>query len=114
MTNGNLEDAKKFASENPFLTINIKPSYLDGNHPNLSSVFARRYFTKRKQNVMIKFGNKFWSLKVICYLSRSASFCKGWTLFAKENKLEVGDVCVFELINREDIVFDLHIFRGHN
>ncbi|OIW01860.1 hypothetical protein TanjilG_07155 [Lupinus angustifolius] len=114
-TNGNLVEAKKFVSENPFVTINITPSYLDGNHPSLSSVFARRYFKKRMQNVMIKFGNKFWHLKVFCYLSKgSASFGNGWTLFAKENKLEVGDVCVFELINIEDKVFDLHIFRGHN
>ncbi|CAL0318552.1 unnamed protein product [Lupinus luteus] len=114
-TNGNLEEAKKFASENPFLEINIRPSYLNGNHPSFSSVFARRYFKQRKQNVMIKFGNKFWPLKLLCYLSNgSASFGNGWALFAKENKLEVGDVCVFELINREDKVFDLHIFRGHN
>ncbi|KAK7273644.1 hypothetical protein RIF29_14701 [Crotalaria pallida] len=114
-TAGNVKEAEKFTSENPFFMINIRHVYLEKSRPCLPAVFARTYFREKQQNVMIKFGEKFWTVKVLSYPSKGkASFSIGWPLFAEESKLQVGDVCVFELINREDAVLQLHIFRGHN
>lgn len=42
---------------------------------------------------------------------QSASLGLGWNKFSQENYLEVGDVCVFELINRSAIRFNVVIFR---
>jgi hypothetical protein len=42
---------------------------------------------------------------------KSGQFCRGWKLFWEENKLKGGDACVFELIKREDVVLNVHIFR---
>ena len=39
------------------------------------------------------------------------SFSVGWSSFAKENNLQVGDTCVFELIKRDDVVLKVSIFR---
>ncbi|KAB1199849.1 B3 domain-containing transcription factor VRN1 [Morella rubra] len=36
---------------------------------------------------------------------------RGWGIFCKENNLEEGDVCVFELIKRKPIVLKVSIFR---
>lgn len=36
---------------------------------------------------------------------------KGWGSFVKERSIEVGDVCVLELLNREDHVIQISIFK---
>ena len=45
---------------------------------------------------------------------RRGSFSSGWSTFGKENGLQVGDVCVFELIKRNNnstVVLKVSIFR---
>ncbi|KAB1199848.1 B3 domain-containing transcription factor VRN1 [Morella rubra] len=49
-----------------------------------------------------------------CSHKRSSSAMqlrRGWNIFCKENNLEEGDVCVFELIKRKPIVLKVSIFR---
>lgn len=36
---------------------------------------------------------------------------KGWKAFVKNNNLKVGDVCTFELILKNELTFQVHIFR---
>ena len=36
---------------------------------------------------------------------------KGWKSFVRDNGIKVGDVCVFELINRMNVVLKVTIFR---
>lgn len=45
-------------------------------------------------------------------LSTRPKFHRGWKEFVKENRLEVGDVCAFELINHTKITFNVEIFRN--
>ena len=40
-----------------------------------------------------------------------AVFGTGWKIFARENHLKVGDVCIFELINNINLTFKVHIYR---
>ena len=59
--------------------------------------------------------DRLWLVKLYAYegMYRSSS-CKlsaGWSAFATENTLRVGDACVFELIMRDDVVLKVHIFR---
>ena len=80
---------------------------------NIPIVFFRKYF-KEKQNVKIRFGRKLWPAKLIYYPLNSMAFISaGWRLFVQASKLQVGDVCIFELINEKDPVLDVHIYRGH-
>jgi hypothetical protein len=39
------------------------------------------------------------------------SISKGWNEFSQENNLKEGDVCVFELINKEKFVLKVAIFH---
>ena len=67
-----------------------------------------------KQVVKIRFGKKVWPAKLIYYpIKSSAVISAGWRLFAQASKLQAGDVCIFELVNRKDPVLDVHICRGH-
>ena len=38
-------------------------------------------------------------------------FGKGWVAFSKDNNLEKGDVCVFEVIERKPVVLSVSIFH---
>ena len=38
-------------------------------------------------------------------------FGKGWVAFLKENNLEEGDVCVFEVIERKPVLLSISIFH---
>ena len=81
---------------------------------NFSIFFFREYFNNMKQIVKIRFEKKLWPAKLIYYpWKRNAIISAGWRHFAQANKLQAGDVCIFELVNRKDPVFDVHIYRGH-
>lgn len=42
----------------------------------------------------------------------AAVISSGWKEFAEDNNLEVGDVCIFELLNGTKISFQVSIFRA--
>ncbi|CAL0318551.1 unnamed protein product [Lupinus luteus] len=110
---GALKEANKFTSKNPFFMVDIVQGYLEQNRPCVPVDFTRKYFNKKKQNVTLQLGKKLWPLKLLCYPYNTPSkLSSGWSLFVEENQLQVRDICIFELINREDAVFDVHIFRG--
>ncbi|KAK2454731.1 B3 domain-containing transcription factor VRN1 [Trifolium repens] len=76
--------------------------------------FIRDYLDSKEQTVMLKFGKKFWPVKLLCYSNmKSGQFSRGWNQFWEENKLKGGDVCVFELIKTKDAVLHVHIFRSN-
>ncbi|XLT15034.1 hypothetical protein HN51_060724 [Arachis hypogaea] len=43
--------------------------------------------------------------------SCDAFISSGWNFFARASKLQAGDICLFKLINRKDLVLDVHICR---
>ncbi|CAI8596799.1 unnamed protein product [Vicia faba] len=104
------EVAEEFISNNPFFTIWIKPSNLAANRlsvPNLQGVIENK-----KTNVMIQIGERSWNLNLLPSYNniRSRRLSAGWSLFARESGLQPGDVCIFELINKKDLVFKVHVF----
>ncbi|MED6186832.1 hypothetical protein PIB30_070508 [Stylosanthes scabra] len=108
-----MEEAKKFTSENPVFKILIRPGFLRSGRPAVPTPFVRNYL-KEKDIVQFQFGNKLWDIKLLKYKGKNPClFSSGWINFAEENKLEAEDVCICELINIEDAVFDVHIFRRH-
>ncbi|KAK7310190.1 hypothetical protein RJT34_07529 [Clitoria ternatea] len=107
-----VEDAKKFTSKNPTFMVRITHS---SSMVRVPGFFVREYFADNKKNVKIRFKKKLWHVRFVLDVDRRGQgrLCGGWTSLARESELEAGDVCIFELINREDAVFDVHIFRGH-
>jgi hypothetical protein len=72
--------------------------------------------------VILQFEKKLWPVKLAGCSSEASSRLEP---IPEENKLQVGDACVFELINKDDGVLpqkkkkddgvlDFHSFRGCN
>ena len=57
--------------------------------------------------------DRLWPVKLYIYSGkyRSCIISAGWSAFARENNLRVGDVCIFELTITDNVVFKVHIFR---
>ncbi|XP_045792387.1 B3 domain-containing protein REM9-like [Trifolium pratense] len=69
--------------------------------------FVPKEFMKkgcRQHDVVLKMGGKSWLVKV-----KSCKFDKGWSQFVKECKIEIGDTCLFELIDDKKFVFQVSI-----
>lgn len=65
------------------------------------------------QMVMLLVGGKSWLVKFRSYPhSSSVAFTRGWSTFVKDNSLQVGDVCAFELIKSDDAMLKVSIFRN--
>ena len=76
--------------------------------------FVEAYFNKENNNVILQLpGGKAWPMKY--YVSKQtkqpAKLVSGWLAFALDNHLAVGDVCVFELINRTEKILTVKIDR---
>jgi hypothetical protein len=60
--------------------------------------------------VELKMGRKSWFVKVNYYQSLcGCRFGKGWRKFMKECKVEIGDTCLFKLIDESKFVFNVSI-----
>ena len=74
---------------------------------------APNEFMKRgyHENIVeLKIERKSWFVKVNYYeSSRGCRFSKGWRKFMKECKVEIGDTCLFKLIDERKFVFDVSI-----
>lgn len=66
------------------------------------------------QVVALEVAGRFWRVKVCFYQrrpGREGFFSSGWRKFAIENSLQVGDICIFELIEREEVVLMVSIHK---
>ncbi|GAV90717.1 B3 domain-containing protein, partial [Cephalotus follicularis] len=101
-------------SDNPLFAVIMQPSYLNYQYNlYLPSAISRKYFTKEKGDVFLYTPDgKTWSSKYIVRTSCRvrARFGRGWRVFAQDNRLKVGDVCVFELIKGTEISFKVFTF----
>ena len=65
--------------------------------------------------ILRSFNGGTWSVKLSFYEAQTnAKFRQGWRKFARDNKLKVGDVCIFELINGVEVAFKVSIFQAAN
>ena len=73
--------------------------------------FTKKHTIGHVLTVMLQVADRLWPVKLYTYSYSSNNFSAGWTAFVRENTLQVGDVCVFELIMKDDAVFKVYIFR---
>ncbi|XP_052111398.1 B3 domain-containing protein REM16-like [Arachis duranensis] len=103
-----------FKSKNPSFVIKIKQKQQTGSPANLPVCFFRMYFENTKQYAILRVGKKQWHATMIYYPNRKNALISNWRLFVKENNLKAGNVCIFELINRQDPELKVHIRRSHD
>jgi hypothetical protein len=61
-------------------------------------------------NVELKMRGQSWSVKVnYCPSIKGSRFSAGWRQFAQECNVEIGDTCLFELIDKKKFVFNVSI-----
>ena len=74
--------------------------------------FKRACITQSGQIVMLQVGDKSWPVKLLIYPHLSSgTLSAGWFAFARDNTLQRGDICVFELIKSDNVVMKVSIFR---
>ncbi|KAK6258456.1 hypothetical protein SCA6_012930 [Theobroma cacao] len=90
----------------------VQPSHLYLGRVDIPFKFIEKYFKPDTKNVILRVASRLWPVKMIISThSRLAKLATGWTGFATENSLKVGDICVFKLINSSDAMFNVSIFR---
>ncbi|KAM6564462.1 hypothetical protein CsatB_024460 [Cannabis sativa] len=108
------EAANKFISNNPYLQVNLRSSHVYGGRLYIPMAFGNLYFEKKAQTVTLWVGEKNWHVNLTVN-KRSVGleyrFSSGWTAFARGNCLQPSDVCIFELIQRNQPQMKVTIFR---
>ncbi|ESW14855.1 hypothetical protein PHAVU_007G022900 [Phaseolus vulgaris] len=134
--------SNKFKSKHPYFTLVIEPSNLEENasvNLNMKSLFdqfiigimsffltvvccfTQKYVPKFldnmncEKNVVLQMANRSsyaWYVKLLSGGDRYDRFSSGWSIFAKESKLEVGDICIFELVEPAGPLLRVHVFRS--
>ncbi|PON80438.1 B3 DNA binding domain containing protein [Trema orientale] len=96
-----------------------KQEAVQRRRPPVPFKFATRNIKKNRSDVILELPDgRFWSAECKIRnlddkgLPKSAGLYSGWSAFAMENNLEVGDVCIFELVTTtEKISFRVFIER---
>ena len=79
----------------------------------LPSSFAISYLEGKTQTATLQVGEKSWPVTILYGNSGIGiyRFSRGWSVFVMENSLRPSDVCIFELIERNEAVLKVSIFR---
>ncbi|KAK1355853.1 hypothetical protein POM88_049109 [Heracleum sosnowskyi] len=106
-----------YKSKNPFFVHLIKESHIVGG--GWQNVYIPKTFKEAQENwesndlLTLQVAGRSWL--VFCQWNLRCNqyrISRGWTIFARDNSLNVGDVCVFELINRSRKLFKVFISRA--
>ncbi|KAI3851950.1 hypothetical protein MKW98_019949 [Papaver atlanticum] len=110
-----LEAAEAFKSDNPSFKLILQATHIkrDVTVPIAFTSLFLRNITQMVITLSISDGRT-WE---VGYVSRTynektySKLSKGWCKFLADNHLMEGDVCVFELVDRENIKMNVHIFK---
>ncbi|XP_031249457.1 B3 domain-containing transcription factor VRN1-like [Pistacia vera] len=103
--------ARLLKPKNPaFMTI-LQSSYLYTQRLYVPSKFANKYLTRDVKFVKLQLPNGSECMIKICWrLFGGFNLTRGWAEIAKTLNLEKGDICIFELIKREDFLLNVSVF----
>ncbi|XP_061351816.1 putative B3 domain-containing protein Os03g0621600 [Gastrolobium bilobum] len=95
-------DQRTEMSSNTSFTVEIK-SWNLRKFIALPKGSLKGYVKPGGQNVTLLVGNRSWKVNLIYYPKKPRTcFSARWLIFARENDLKVGDVCLFELLECSD------------
>lgn len=75
--------------------------------------FAEKHFSGLERYVCLESSDgRKWSVGCLYRPRRALFLSGGWSAFLLDNNIEEGDVCAFELVNREDNVLKVTVYPG--
>ncbi|XP_050254198.1 B3 domain-containing transcription factor VRN1-like [Quercus robur] len=108
-----IQAARTFKPKNPSFMGIIQLYNISNRYMYVPAGFAFKYLRQRQIAKLETSDGRQWPVN--CYYREPSSSAmnigRGWIVFARENNLEEGDVCVFELIKRKPVVLNVSIFR---
>ncbi|WCJ33797.1 B3 domain-containing transcription factor VRN1 [Euphorbia peplus] len=109
---GNIVSPRQFKSKKPHFEVILKKINFTHSVAYVPSKFGRKYFPGpigRRESVELGLvdGRK-WNVALKGRKSGRVNFGGGWKAFQEENRLKVNDVCVFELLKKNE--FKVHLF----
>ncbi|KAF3438878.1 hypothetical protein FNV43_RR17153 [Rhamnella rubrinervis] len=115
------EIAKDFKSDYPFFTVPMQATYARGLYMNIPLTFVENYLGNKDAEFNIRDSNgRTWAVGYVYKLAGRprGKFEAGWKKFVRDNDVEIGDVCVFELINMDHHqgvnLLQVHIFPSQS
>ncbi|CAN0909247.1 B3 domain-containing transcription factor VRN1 [Linum grandiflorum] len=102
----------------PSFRVTITKTYMALGQAHIPVSFSERYMAKETEMVRVKVGNgkKVWEMNLsrLGKTKNSARITSGWTQFVRDNHLQVGNVCIFNLLNATTAValFRVTILRN--
>lgn len=102
-------------SDNPcFLTVMRHTMVHGANFMTVPAGFKAAYLPSRSCHVFLQVPSRQKSWTVNFIIKRpQMGFCGGWRDFHVHNNLQVGDICLFELVSKhESIIMTVHIDRA--
>ncbi|KAG9455220.1 hypothetical protein H6P81_008124 [Aristolochia fimbriata] len=105
------EDAIVPLTGKHFFSVIMANTHVARNYSLQLPAMARRWFPAKKVPITLFKGAKSW--KGYYYGDRPMrKFDPSWKAFVNDNKLSVGDACVFELLNVKKGEIKVQILRG--
>ncbi|CAK8571318.1 unnamed protein product [Lathyrus sativus] len=102
-----LNRARSFKSKNPSFMIVMKSSYLHSYFLYVPTKFAINYLKNEQSDILLQLADgRTWDAKY-CF----GKIKVGWKKFVGDNRLKMGDVCVFEITKSKTPTFKVLIFR---
>ncbi|CAL4917950.1 unnamed protein product [Urochloa decumbens] len=111
------EKVRAICSEIPVYGCVMKKCHISGNYKNMrfSGEYSDEYLPFKERKLMLHHRGKSW--EVMCRIQvrrghrKFKRLCKEWAQFACDNNLQLGDLCLFELLKTKKYRMNLHIIR---
>ncbi|XP_010525640.1 PREDICTED: B3 domain-containing protein Os11g0197600-like [Tarenaya hassleriana] len=107
------ELAENFTSPYPYFVRTMKKFNVSGSFTlNVPYKFSMEHLPNCKTEIVLR------DLKGVCWTVNSVpttkvhtshTFCGGWLAFVRSNGIKTGDICIFELVRKYELL--VHIFR---
>ncbi|XAR50758.1 hypothetical protein NMG60_11005177 [Bertholletia excelsa] len=104
----------KPARKNPCFQVVMRSAYVSHGTLNIPFNFVKAYGKIGKQRATLCQSNKSWPVNLNTYEPGYCKLSKGWHTFVEANTLKKGDTCIFELVNKNDLKFNVSIIRHQN
>ncbi|XP_059431923.1 B3 domain-containing protein Os01g0723500-like isoform X2 [Corylus avellana] len=102
--------AESFASDFPYFKSCMAKYNVDKVFIlRLPALFAREHLPQCTTTIVLRNSEgRSWKVKYVS-TEKSYALSQGWAVFVRDNKLKIGDICIFELLAKKEI--RVHIFR---